>query len=129
MMLARLIVFALTAAALAGCCASGNGCYVPVPGVPTAWDGAGTRPSEGGRPDDGVPPRRQAAARRARPNTEVIIGPITSAREEATPHSEQEWAQKEAADRAADAKLTKQLMICRDCMPARDDDVSGSASR
>ena len=128
MMFSRLIVFAFTAAALAGCCASGNGCYVPVPGVPTAWDGAGTRPSEGGRPDDAAPPRPQAA-RRARSNTEVIIGPITSAREEATPHTEQEWAQKEAADRAADAKLTRQMMICRDCMPARDDEVSGSASR
>jgi hypothetical protein len=129
MMLARLIVFVLAAAALAGCCASSGGCYVPVPGVPTAWDGAGVQPSEGARADDGAPPRRQSTARTARSKTEVIIGPITNAREEATPRSEQEWAQKEAAERDADARLTKRLMICRDCLPARDDDVSGSARR
>jgi hypothetical protein len=127
MMLARFIVVALAASALAGCCISGDGCYVPIPGVPTAWDGAGTRPGNGAGADDA--PRRQAAARPARSNTEIIIGPITNAREEAAPRTEQEWARKEAADRAADAKLTKQLMICRDCMPARDADVSGSARR
>jgi hypothetical protein len=123
MMLPRLIVFALSAGALAGCCASSSGCYVPVPGIPTAWDGAGARP------DDGAPPRRPSTARMARSKTEVVIGPIANARADAEPPSEQKWVQEEAADREADAKLAKQLMICRGCLPARDDDVTGSARR
>ena len=128
MMFPRFIVIALSASALAGCCVSSNGCYVPVPGVPTAWDGAGARPGNGAEAYDDAP-RRQPRTRTARPKTEIIVGPITNAREEAAPHSEQEWAQREADDRAADARLTKQLMICRDCLPARDDDMSGSARR
>jgi hypothetical protein len=121
MMLSRLIVFVLAAGALAGCCASSNGCYVAVPGIPTAWDGAGARP------DDGAPPRRQSTARMARSKTEVVIGPIANASGEAKPPSEQVWAQQQAADRDADAKLAKRLMICRGCLPARDDDATGSA--
>jgi hypothetical protein len=109
MMLPRLIVFVLAAGALAGCCASSSGCYVAVPGVPTAWDGAGARP------DDGAPPPRQSTTRMARSKTEVVIGPIANARADAEPPSEQRWAQEAAGDRDADAKLAKQLMICRGC--------------
>src|ERR1700704_3841537 len=123
--LARCIAFVATAVALAGCCVSSSGCYAPVPGVPTAWDGQGVRPGEGGEP------RRQSTARTARPGTEMIIGPITDAQGQARsssdklpsdkPKSEKQLTQDEAADRDAEAKLTKRLMICRDCLPpARD---------
>jgi hypothetical protein len=120
MMLPRLIVLVLGAGALAGCCASGSGCYVAVPGIPTAWDGTGTPP------DDGARPRRQITRRLARSKTEIAIGPIANARAEAAPRSEQDWAQQQAADRAADAELAKRLMICRGCLPARDDDATGT---
>jgi hypothetical protein len=123
--LARCIAFVATAVALAGCCVSSSGCYAPVPGVPTAWDGQGVRPGEGGEP------RRQSAARTVRPNTEMIIGPITDAQGQVRsasdkpspdkPKSEKQLTQDDAADRDADEKLTKRLMICRDCLPpARD---------
>jgi hypothetical protein len=121
MMLARLIVFVMAAGALAGCCASSRGCYVAVPGIPTAWDGTGTPP------DDGARPRRQMTGRMARSKAEVAIGPIANARAEAGPRSEPDWPQHEGADREADAKLAKQLMICRGCLPERDDDATGSA--
>src|SRR5258708_35573892 len=120
MVFPRCIVFVVAAVALAGCCASSSGCYVPLPGVPTAWDGQGSRPG------DGAQPRHP---RVARPKTEIIIGPIADAPAEAKPQSEEWWAQKEAADRDADAKLTKRLKICRDCLPpARDDNATGSVS-
>jgi hypothetical protein len=125
----RLIAFVVATLALAGCCASGNGCYVPVPGVPTAWDGAGTRPGED------PAPRRQ---RMARPKTEIIVGSIERASAEAGPlsaappsdasaaekseadksRSDRFWAQKDAGEREADARLTRRLMICRDCLPS-----------
>jgi hypothetical protein len=60
----------------------------------------------------------------------MIIGPITDAQGQARssdkppsdkPKSEKQLTQDEAADRDAEAKLTKRLMICRDCLPpARD---------
>lgn len=135
MVLFRFIAFAAAAVALAGCCTSSNGCYAPVPGVPTAWDGAGSRPSDAIDPRDGMEPRRQTTRRIARPKTEIIVGPITHVQgeekpqPEKTPPSEKDWAQKEATDRDADAKLTKQLMICRDCMPsARDSDATGGTA-
>jgi hypothetical protein len=123
MVLFRLSVFAAAATLLAGCCASSSGCYVAEPGIPTAWDGAGARP------DDAAPPRRQSTARMARAKTEVSIAPIANARAEAGPSSERDWAEKEAADRDADARLTKQLMICRGCLPEREDDATGSTRR
>jgi len=125
--LVRCIAFIATAVALAGCCVSSSGCYAPVPGVPTAWDGQGVRPSEGGEP------QRRSTARAARPNTEMIIGPITDAQGQVRspsdkpssgssssdkPKSEKQLNQDEAAERDADAKLTKRLMICRDCLPS-----------
>ena len=120
-MLARFTVLVLAAAALAGCCASGSGCYVAVPGIPTAWDGTGTPP------DDSARLRRRVTARLARSKAEVAIGSVGSARAEAKPRSEQDWAQQEAADRAADARLARQLMICRGCLPGHDDDAIASA--
>jgi protein tyrosine phosphatase (PTP) superfamily phosphohydrolase (DUF442 family) len=51
----------------------------------------------------------------ARSKAEVGIGSIANARGEAEPRSEPGFAQEQAADRDADAKLAKQLMICRGC--------------
>jgi hypothetical protein len=121
MKLARSTVLVLAAAALAGCCASGSGCYVAVPGIPTAWDGTGTPP------DDSARPRRRPKARLARSKAEVAIGSVGSARAEARPRSEQDWAQQEAADREADARLAKKMLICRGCLPGHDDETTPSA--
>jgi hypothetical protein len=58
----------------------------------------------------------------------MIIGPITDAQGQVRsapdrppsdkPKSEKQLNQDEAADRDADAKLAKRLMICRDCLPS-----------
>jgi len=46
------------------------------------------------------------------------------------PKSQEAWAQQDAADRADEAKLKKQLMICRNCLPApAQDDTAGSVTR
>jgi|SRR4051812_252693 hypothetical protein len=115
----RVLAFIGVALALAGCCASGSGCYAPVPGVPTAWDGTGVQPGES------TTPRRQP--RTARPKTEIIVGPIEHASGASRPASstaptelsasEKALNDKDAADREADARLTKRLMICRNCLP------------
>jgi hypothetical protein len=106
---------------------------VPVPGVPTAWDGQGARPGDGG-----VEPRQRSTPKVARSNTEIIVGPITNAPKQAasrsfddpqseTSSAERRWEQEQAADQQADAKLKKQLMICRNCMPAARDDANAMA--
>jgi hypothetical protein len=46
------------------------------------------------------------------------------------PEAEEAWALQEAADRAGEAKLKKQLMICRNCLPApAHGDTTGSVTR
>ena len=42
------------------------------------------------------------------------------------PYSKEWGAVRDAIDRAADAKLKKKLIICRDCMPPEPDDQTGS---
>jgi hypothetical protein len=104
---------------------STSGCYVPVAGIPTASDGIGVRPD-----DDGD--RSPHQSKKVAPAKTEIIGPIADEPEDRKPHSEEWIARKEAADREADARLAKQLMICRGCLPpsaSTDGDVTGSVPR
>jgi hypothetical protein len=95
--------------ALAGCCASGSGCYGPTPGTPIAWDGLGSRPSENVGQYE---PRRNS-----RRNREIIVGPLNEAKAPPEPKSQPDdrWTQEQAAALEADKKLTKQLKICNSC--------------
>jgi hypothetical protein len=123
-MISRCIVFLVGAVALAGCCVSGNGCYAPLPGTPTAWDGLDPAPTGTAAQATEYRPRKIA-----RPKNEIIIGPLGDVPAE-PPRPQEAWAQQEAADRADEAKLKKQLMICRNCLPApAHDDTTGSAMR
>jgi hypothetical protein len=110
-MLSKWIVLFCAMAALAGCCASGNGCYAPVAGTSIAWDGLVV-----GAPDDGseYKPKR-TSPHKAR--HEIIVGPLndSSAESDSKAQANDRWTQEQAADREADAKLTKQLLICRNC--------------
>jgi hypothetical protein len=108
-MMSKCIAFVFASVALAGCCASGNGCYAPLPGTPIAWDGLGSPPTEN--------EREYKPKRTPRSNTEIVVGPLNETRAQADPKSQpqDQWTQEQAADRDADAKLTKQLMICRNC--------------
>jgi hypothetical protein len=119
-MISRSIVFLFAAVALAGCCVSGNGCDAPLPGTPTAWDGLDPAPAETAAQATEYRPRKIA-----RPKNEIIIGPLGDVPAE-PPRPQEAWA----ADRADEAKLKKQLMICRNCLPAPPhDDTTGSAMR
>jgi hypothetical protein len=111
---------------LTGCCVSGSGCYAPLPGMPTAWDGLGSAPAENTAAPE-YQPRKKARAKK-----EIIIGPIgdVAAEPNPSPEAKDAWAQQEAADRADEAKLTKQLTICRNCLPApAHDDATASVPR
>ena len=115
-MILKCVAFLFAAGALAGCCVSGNGCYAPLPGTPIAWDGLGSAPTETAQATE----YRQR--KNARSKKEIIIGPIGGvAAEPPKPEAKEAWAQQEAADRADEAKLTKQLIICRNCLPSRPD--------
>jgi hypothetical protein len=100
--------FLFAAFALAGCCVSGNGCSVPSPaGTPLAWDGLGSPPAEN--------EAEQKPKRASRPKTDVVGSPMATAQADHKSQAQDRWAREEAEDRNADAKLAKQLMICRSC--------------
>jgi hypothetical protein len=125
--MSKYIALILASTALAGCCVSGNGCYLPAVGVPIAWDGLGTAPTETADAPEDRPTRKAT-----RPKKEIIIGPIGGVAAEAKPKLEgrEAYAQQEAADRADEARLTKKLMICSNCMPAPTKaDASGGPVR
>ena len=126
--MSRYIGLFLIAAALGGCCLSPNGCYAPVAGAPIAWDGLGSPPA-----DAAEPPVAQAADRPKKPSQpkkQIVTGPLGESATEPKRKLEGRdiYLQEEAADRAAEEKLTKKLMICSNCMPARTQD-DASASR
>jgi hypothetical protein len=124
-MISKCIALLFAVVALAGCCVSGSGCFTPLPGAPIAWDGLGPAPTETAQ-DTEVRPRKSA-----RPKKEIIIGPIDEVSVDPTkPQATEAWAQQGAADRADEAKLKKQLMICSNCLqaPARDE-ATGSVTR
>jgi hypothetical protein len=85
---------------LSGCCISGVGCNVSPAGGPVAWDGLGALPAEdaGTAPAVSDPPKRPIAK---------------DARKKA--QTADKFEQEQAAERSADAKLTDQLKICRNC--------------
>jgi hypothetical protein len=125
-MIVKCIAILFVVATLTGCCVSGSGCYAPSAGAPTAWDGLGSAPAENavGAEDR---PRKSARSKK-----EIIIGPIgdVGAEPSRSPEAQDAWAQQEAADRAEEAKLTKQLMICRNCQPApAHDNATASVPR
>ena len=124
----RFIVFVLAALALAGCSASGTGRYVAIPGVPTAWDG------DGPRPDDEAGPRKKSM-KPAKPATVIAgsevggsVGAVADAHGEAVPEGDPILAE-EAANRDADARLMRKLIICRGCLPSTGDETTGSIAR
>ena len=111
-MKSRCIIFIFAAIALAGCCASGNGCYTPVPGVPIASDGLGPVQPETGQ-DSEAQPRKITRTKK-----ESAVGPVVTSEPSLKPEGKEAWAQQEAADKAEEERLTKKLMICRNCQPA-----------
>jgi hypothetical protein len=69
---------------------------------------------------------------KARKQTEVVAAGDESSNEAELaalkPYSEEWWSVRDAIDRAAEVKLSKKLIICRDCMPSKPYDQTGSIS-
>jgi hypothetical protein len=108
----KYIALFVAMAGLAGCCASGTGCYVPSPGIPIASDGLTVGTSEDR--SEYTPKPTSSSHKRVH---EIIVGPLTDSSAGSDPKAQanDRWTQEQAADRDADAKLTKQLLICRNC--------------
>jgi hypothetical protein len=103
------LLFAIST--LAGCCASGTGCYAPGPGIPIASDGLTAGASE----DSSEYEPKQTSSHKH--DHEIIVGPLkdSSVQPDSKTQANDRWTQEQADDRNADAKLTKQLLICRNC--------------
>jgi hypothetical protein len=118
--MSRRWVFVIAAGlVLSGCCL-GSGCYIQPPtGVLASWDGLGPLP----KPDSGkrvkVRKTSEAAASEDDSPSEEELAKLR-------PYSREWGALREAIDRAADAKLNKKLIICRNCMPPEPVDQTGS---
>jgi hypothetical protein len=117
-MILKWLALLVAAFMLAGCCALGNGC-APESGAPVAWDGLGSAPASD------APPVELQPAKPTRAKKEIIPGPLDAAAAEqngktqpnAQPKTQPkgQWEQEQAADQEDDAKLKRQLMICRTC--------------
>jgi hypothetical protein len=89
---------------LSGCCTPGGGCNVSAAGGPVAWDGLGARPAEDAR-------TAPAASDPAKPDKVRQIA--TEARKKV--QAVDKFEQQQSDERSADAKLSDQLRICRNC--------------
>ena len=94
----RFMALLVAGAALSGCCASDTGCYAQTNGAPIAWDGFGEAPTANGELSSEIRPKRRTAR-----NREIVVGPLS----ESPARSEE--------GREADAKLARQIKICRNC--------------
>lgn len=127
-MYTRLMVLLVAGTALTGCCVSGTGCSSPTAsGGPIAWDGLGEAPTENGEPGEQSRPKRRTAAR----HREVVVGPLhdgspdsaaptnTASKNAASGSSAKAqydaWTKLPNEDPEADARLARQLKICRNC--------------
>jgi hypothetical protein len=112
----RLIALLIAGTALTGCCATGTGCNTPSPGAPIAWDGLGEAPTANDEPGEEKRPKRRTAR-----NREIILGPLSESPPKQTSTGSdtrsrhEEWTRLPTEDAEADAKLARQLKICRGC--------------
>lgn len=106
--------------ALSGCCLDGSGCYTPpTAGALISWDGLGPLP----KPQHAKPLRVRSTIDTAAPEDN---SPNEEDLAKLRPYSKEWGATLDAMNRAADAKLRKKLIICRNCMPPEPDDETGS---
>jgi len=125
-MILKCMALLATALMLAGCCVSGIGCAPmagsSVAGSPAAWDGLATAPTEDTQPPE---PRKPARAKR-----EIIVGPLDAvpAGRDSRVQPADQWAQQQAADKDEEARLKRQLVICRGCAAGETvrDDTAGA---
>lgn len=123
MAISRRLVFVIAASLpLTGCCI-GSGCYIqPSISALTSSDGLGP-----------LPKRNRVRPAKVRKTIEAVASHDDSPNEMdlrmLKPYSTEWWTARNAIDSAAEAKLAKKLIICRDCMPSEPDDHTGSIAR
>ena len=79
--------------------------------APIAWDGLGEAPTGSTEPDEVKRPKRRTAR-----NQEIVVGPLNSAPPRAeTKARYDEWTRLPNEDPEADARLSRQIKICRNC--------------
>jgi hypothetical protein len=119
-MVRRLAFLIVAGLALSGCCMDGSGCYVPTPNKALAsWDGLGPYPKRNHVKRLKIRTTNEAAASEDNSPSEEELSKLR-------PYSQEWGAALEAINRAADSKLKKKLIICRDCLPREPDDQTGS---
>jgi hypothetical protein len=104
--------------ALSGCC-TGGGYYIQPPSSAlTPWGGFAPIPKNKNVKLSKVHRRENVAS--------FDDSPLEAELAALKPHSEEWWSVRDAIDRAAEVQLAKKLIICRDCMPSKPDDLTGS---
>jgi hypothetical protein len=123
--MSKRLAFAITAGLVLSSCSHESGCYLPHTNTPlTSWDGLGSDPTA----KDAKPPK---ARQSTRAHAVESTAPEAPPPEEAAlaglkPYSAEWWSVRDSIDRAAEDKLAKRLIICRDCMPTKPNDLTGS---
>jgi hypothetical protein len=112
MTLPRFIVFVFAAIALAGCCASGTGCPVNLPPELATSDGLVSSR------DGGMQPAEPSMGKTGRSNSAMMTDPGMEPRRNSRQNANLSYEEQVAADRDADAALTRRLKICNGCGPS-----------
>jgi hypothetical protein len=121
--MSRRLAFVIAAGSALGGCCMGSGCYIqPQAFALTSWDGLSS-----------LPKRSKVKPVKVRKTSEAVASEDESPSEKELaklrPYSKEWGAALDAMNRAADAKLKKQMIICRGCMPPEQDDQTGSIGR
>jgi hypothetical protein len=118
--MSRRLVFVIAAGwALSGCCL-GSGCYVQPPtSALTSSDGLAPLPKHKNVKRAKVRMTNKETASDDDSRNEAELAALK-------PYSKEWWSARDVMDRAAEVKLAKKLIICRDCLPKQPDDQTGS---
>jgi len=123
--MSKRIAFAITAGLVLSSCSHGGGCYLPPPSSSLAnWDGLGS---------DLAAFKANSKARKStyaqgidKPTAAAEAAPDESALTGLKQYSPEWWSVRDTIDRAAEVRLAKKLIICRDCMPPKPHDSTAS---
>jgi hypothetical protein len=109
------VAIILAALALSGCATADHDCREGLPGKSIAWDGLGRDPNEPARAHRTLAIKSPTEAASSAPDDEVVLA--------AVPKYSKEWvALYETMLARDDAKLARDMIICRGCFPLADGD-------
>ena len=118
--MSKQLAFLVTAAlALSGCSHECGGYMPPPTSRLTNWDGLGSFPTRDKAKFTKARRQSEPEAADEAPSEESQLAALK-------PYSEEWWSVHDAIDRAAEVRLAKKMVICRNCMPPRPEDQTGS---